>query len=372
MRFLFVLEALEIGGAERQALHLAEYLRAQHGAYVEFWGFDKPGKLSEICQSKSIPWRVIPYVDTSSRFRHLLGVLGFIRELRKGRFDVLVPYTTTPNLYCGISWRFSGARLCVWNQRDLFPLQTGNPLVRIAPRCVPHFIANSLPVATFLKEHLKIPPTKIHTIPNGVALPPPVHTRPQWRERLGMDPSAMAACMVANLHRAKDHETLISAWNAVAKHFKSLQQEIPILVLAGRKDPHSIILSALAEKLGVAPHIRLPGGVDDISGLLSAVDVGVFSSKAEGCPNGILECMASGLSVAATDLPEIRGILPPEQHPFLSPRGDSATLAKNIIALLSDPDRRSSLGTVNQQSASEKFSVERMCRDTSAILREAR
>ena len=50
--------------------------------------------------------------------RDFIEVVRFSRRIREAAPDVLLPYTWFPNVLCGLVWRFTGARVCVWNQRD--------------------------------------------------------------------------------------------------------------------------------------------------------------------------------------------------------------------------------------------------------------
>lgn len=116
--------------------------------------------------------------------------------------------------------------------------------------------------------------------------------------------------------------------------------------------------------------IRFPGQVDDVPGLLAASDMAVFSSKAEGCPNAILECMASGLAVVATDIPGIREAVG-EDYEWLAPAGDAGTLARRVLALIGDPAARRAAADGLKQRAERIFGVQQMADRTAAILAAA-
>jgi glycosyltransferase involved in cell wall biosynthesis len=74
--------------------------------------------------------------------------------------------------------------------------------------------------------------------------------------------------------------------------------------------------------------------------------------------------MASGLPVAATDVGDVRAMLPEEQAPFLVPvdgAGTAAALGGRIAALASDPRTRRRLGALNRRRAEERFAFGAMC-----------
>jgi len=166
-RIIFVLFNLELGGAERQALILAHHLVQHEKAKVEVWGFNKTGPVAQICDQLGLPWRIVPFplksgsfarkklpqerkgakknqqnqqedfgdsISPPSGFRgrffaplrlggrllapSLVGLVRLALSLRRARPDVLLPYTFVPNVVCGLIWKWTGARACVWNQRD--------------------------------------------------------------------------------------------------------------------------------------------------------------------------------------------------------------------------------------------------------------
>ncbi|HEX7294582.1 MAG TPA: glycosyltransferase, partial [Pyrinomonadaceae bacterium] len=174
-------------------------------------------------------------------------------------------------------------------------------------------------------------------------------------ERLEIDETSFVACMVANLHAKKDHATLLKAWNIVVDHMHNA-----VLVLAGRHYGAYESLVSLTHELGIAGSVRFAGQVTDVAGLLSAVDLGVFSSRSEGCPNGVLECMAAGLAIVGTDIEGIRetGIQ------FLAPPADAERFAQIVLKLAADPHLRATIGAANQSRIKERYNAQRMCEDT--------
>ena len=349
-RVVFVLGNLELGGAERQALILARYLVEHEQADVEVWGFNRSGPVADICEQHGIKSRVVASSEQ----------LKFAQLLREARPDILLPYTLIPNVVCGLVWQQTGARLCIWNQRDegIFDFDTKRQ--HRAAQQTPLFISNSQAGARYLIEKLNVDPAKVYVIPNGIEVAPPQSDRRAWRERLEIDEMSFVACMVANLHANKDHATLLKAWNTVVDH-----KHNAVLVLAGRQYGAYESLVELTNELGIAGNVRFAGHVSDVAGLLSAVDLGVFSSRSEGCPNGVLECMAAGLAIVGTDIEGIRetGIQ------FLAPPADAERFAQIVLELAGNPDSRATIGAANQSKIKERYNAERMCEETIALLK---
>lgn len=354
----FVLGTLHIGGAERQAFKLACRLRDQ-GATVSFWGFNTPGPLSNWCDAEKIPWRLLQAPWPQFSRHYFLWLLRFARMLRSDRADMLLPFTAAPNIACSLVWRFAGARSCVWNQRDEGRHLPDNLMTRMALRQASMFISNSTHAAEFLANNFKIPSKKQRVIFNAITLPEPAQGREAWRLKLGALPDTIVACMPANLTEFKDHVTLLDAWKIVVEESRATGAP-PLLALAGRPGKTAEALRAQARDLDIEHNVKFLGVVEDISGLLHAADLGVFSSITEGSPNGVLECMAAGLAVAATDIPGIREAVGTEGAERLVPQKDAAAMAQAILHLMREQEQRKELGRNLQQRAQSEFAPEKI------------
>jgi glycosyltransferase involved in cell wall biosynthesis len=366
-RIVFVLGNLELGGAERQALILARYLSEHEQAVVQVWGFNKTGPVAAMCEQHGLPWRVIEFPFTGPRLKQIRSLIRVCSALRKTKPDLLLPYTFGPNIVCGLIWRWTGARACVWNQRDEGIVPYASSVARWAAKRTPRFISNSLGGARFLIEKLGVDETKVTVIRNGIETGTPQLDRRAWRERLAVDDCSFVACMVANLHVLKDHVTLLHAWRKVVTEFENNGRS-PLLVLAGRHDGAYESLRALAANLKLDGTVRFAGHVSDVSGLLGAADVSVFSSRSEGCPNGVLESMAAGLPVAGTDIEGIREVVGPNGRQFLTPAGDADSLADVLLKLARDPELCARNGAENRARIHECYDSLRMCKETVSVL----
>lgn len=365
-RVLIVVPSLNLlGGAERQALLLARLLQ-ESGAAVEVWGKDQPGEVAASCARNGIPAR---HVELNLRVRWLrlwLNLRRFGKLVGAGKFDWIVPYTTGPNIFAAMTWQRAGAKACIWNQRDEGQRLGIKPVDFKAARSVPILVSNSAHAAQMLVERLGVEPGRTRVIHNGVQMAPPQRSAEAWRQELGVAAGAPLCVMLANLTPRKDHATLVRAWRTVT-------EQVPgaTLVLAGDQGEAAPAIRALASELGLDGSLRFPGAVADVAGLVSAASIGVFSSRLEGCPNGVLECMAAGLAVAGTDIPGIREALGDEGAAHLAPPGDDLGLGVRIVNLLRSPDLRQAEGRRNRRRIDTEFSPARMAAQTVAALKEA-
>ena len=358
-KILFLLPGLEMGGSERQAMILAEHLAFQHGANIEIWGVSGRGLVARECQRLGFPTKVLGFSWPGRGMDRLLALAALTRKLRMARPDIILPYTLLPSIACGCVWRFTGAKGCFWNQRDISGYRLGAFWERLAIRNVSGFIANGQHVGGYLQQTFAVPAKRINIILNGVYINAPQRDRDDWRRDLDCGDTDLMVVMVANLHRHKDHATLLSAWRIVLNGLVD-QESSAVLVLAGLKGESFSELTALVDRLDIAASVRFPGQIDDISGLLEAADIGVFSSRTEGSPNGLLEYMAAGLPVVATDIPAVREAIGEDFAEVLSPIGDAQTLAKNLLTLAKSVGIRAQQGARNRQRVLTNFSTNEM------------
>lgn len=102
-------------------------------------------------------------------------------------------------------------------------------------------------------------------------------------------------------------------------------------------------LRARAERLGVAGRVRFAGFTRDVAGALAAFDVVAFPSLWEGTPLTAFEALAAGRPIVATDADGLSDILHDGRDAVIVPKRDAGALARAIVALLRDPDRRAEL-----------------------------
>jgi glycosyltransferase involved in cell wall biosynthesis len=123
-------------------------------------------------------------------------------------------------------------------------------------------------------------------------------------------------------------------------------------------------LRSQAEQLGIEKDVFFIGRCDNVASLLFVSDVGVLSSKAEGFANAILEYMAAGLPVVATDVGGVREAIKEAETGYVVPSGDDERMAERIIELLGSPERARAMGERGKSIVAEKFSCDRHLQNT--------
>ncbi len=142
--------------------------------------------------------------------------------------------------------------------------------------------------------------------------------------------------MVARLDPIKDHGTLLRAFAAAQQPGWQLQ-----LVGEGSERPR---LEELALELGLDPTTLFIGRRADIPELLGQADLFAFSTtEAEGFGIALIEAMAAGLPIVASDVPACREVLLEGEAGELLPRGDVSAWTLMLARLLSSPQERMAL-----------------------------
>jgi glycosyltransferase involved in cell wall biosynthesis len=257
---------------------------------------------------------------------------------------------------------------CIWNQRLVLDHYISLRCQRVAARRASCLIANAQHAAQSLIDQFGVDPQRVHVVRNGIdlgRLGSPGGT--DWRERLGIAAGAFVACKLARMSFQKDHATVLRAWRKVVDVLAA-DGPAPVLLLAGRSVDSVDAAKALAYDLELGRQVRFLGHVEDVVGLLKTADLGVFATWAEGCPNGVLECMAAGLAVAATDNPGVREAMGPGNERYIVPQSDAEALAELVVDLARRSDERHRVGLANKKWVTEQFSYTGMCEATVRLM----
>ena len=352
------------GGCERQAFLLARELIHRHGLNAEVWALKFPGEYSSEFEAAGIKTKTLHFQHP--RYGWVQHSWPVLRELRKSRVDILLPFTTWPNVVAGLTYRLAGVRLCIWGERHAGGERIPG-VERAAVTQYRRFVANSTAGVEFLANVMRVKREYLSFVPNGVEFPK-IAPGTDWRAKLGLKPEQLLVVKVANVTNFKDHATLLRAWKIVQDEWQDGKR--PVLALAGylTEDAYPEC-ERITREAGLESTVRFLGGITDVPALLNACDMAAFSSRNEGMPNGVLECMAAGKAVVASDLPGIRDALGADANGVLVPRGDAGKFARRLIDVLRNNEKRAALGTANGVRIRTEFSVERMVERHLQIIR---
>jgi glycosyltransferase involved in cell wall biosynthesis len=167
---------------------------------------------------------------------------------------------------------------------------------------------------------------------------------------------------VARQEYQKGHRHLVAALPAVVERHPSVQ-----LLVAGRTGTETAALERLVTATGVPSHVRFCGHVPGVGDFLATGDVFVFPSLYEGMPGAVIEAMAMGLPIVASDIPSVRGVVEPGTNALLVDPSDHDALARAINALLDDPERRHAFGQASRRIYEARFRLDASVRGMFAL-----
>lgn len=176
------------------------------------------------------------------------------------------------------------------------------------------------------------------------------------RRELGIPAGAKVVGIIALLEEHKDHRTLFEALRLA----KPRLGEARLLVIGD--GPLRDELPRLAETMGLRGAVLFLGFRRDTPELLSLMDVFVLPSHWEGLPRSILEAMAVGKPVVATDIRGCREEVVDGITGRLFPVGDARALADALAGILMDPDKARAMGEAGRGRAEELFDEEAVFR----------
>ena len=246
--------------------------------------------------------------------------------------------------------------------RDVFDLEGKsrkyNLLRKLIRPLVGRYITVSKDLERWLHSTVGVPGDRITQIYNGVD-PTLFHPGSSGHRPGRLMPAGFLAAdslvvgTVGRLAAVKDQAALVRAFAEVVKRMPDAR-----LVIAG-DGPMRKELEALVEQLGLPGRVWITGDRDDIPDILRLLDIFVLPSLGEGISNTILEAMATGLPIVATDVGGNRELVEEGCNGRLVPVGDPARLAEAIFDLMQSAETRVAMGQSSLERVSQQFDWDR-------------
>lgn len=356
VRVLLLTDELEIGGTQRQIVHLACGLdRGRFDVTVLY--FRNPSAYVDTLRAHGVTVRRVD--------KHRAVDPAFVRALRRelvdGRFDVmhcfafsgelwgavaraLLPASRRPRLIGSVRGTYEWYRPWQW----LAKRWVGGQCERV--------IANSRMGAAHAEAAMGWTAGRIEVVYNGVSFPPQasaVDTSALRRALLGGADGPLLL-FVGRLVDHKDLPTLV-------RGFARLVAVRPAVRLAIAGDgPQREALRSWLREAAVEPQVRLLGERTDVPALLQAADALVLPSLREGLSNVILEAMAAARAVVASRAGGNPELVVDGRTGCLFDVGDDAALAAALVRLVDDPALRGRLGDAGRERARSVFGLDAM------------
>jgi L-malate glycosyltransferase len=272
--------------------------------------------------------------------------------LSRTRVDLLHTHDTHAGVLGLLAARIARVGCLVHTAHDLSgatPKQLA--AMRLGARSFDRLVAVSLATAARLGETLRIPKSGIRVIRNGIDLERtrPLGAREASRRELGLSEEELVIGSVGALRPVKNHGLLLEA-AALLRRAGS-----PAKVLLAGTGPEEVQLRERARALEVS--LLLPGRQREIARTLAALDLFVLPSLEEGCSLTLMEAMACGLAVVASNVGGNPELVKDEQNGLLFETGSADGLAAALSRLARDPALRQTLGQNARGHAAASFGL---------------
>ena len=288
-----------------------------------------------------------------------LSRAGRVRQiaslLRSEKMQIVHGWDLHTNAYAAVAGRLAGIPWRLGSMRLNYELLADHKFVRwIGYRGLDFLIANSARAADQVRR-LRLTRAPVRVVPNGVHIPPQVSQaeRSRLKLELGFSDAHHLIGSIGRMDSNKNHAMLLQIFAALIEKWPALR-----LVIIG-DGPLKSQLAAMAEQLGVAQKICLPGSIPRAARYLQTMEVFCLTSHTEGMPNVVMEAAAAGVPVVSTTCGGSVELIECGVTGFLVSPKDAAHMAKHVDLLLANAEQRRSMGQAGREKMCRAFSVKR-------------
>jgi len=350
LKVTLLIATLERSGAAKQATLLAQGLQRQE-TDVEVVALDRGGPLADELETAGFPVTVI-----RRRGRFDLGAWRRLRRhLATRQPDVIQSWGFAPNAYARIAASPHCSRVIVTERSVDAGRRAWQHWIdrRLAKRTA-CLVVNARCVAEFYRD-AGFPEDRITVIADGVEIP--VKREPDRHQRasdVGVPDDARLVVSAGHLAPQQRFESLL--WGA-----QVLRQADPraYLIIIGDGSDRAK-LEQYARDVESAQHVRFLGERDDVPHILSQCDVFWAGSAVEGVSHLLLEAMAAGVPIVASNTASHREFVTHNREGYLVNLDDGVGFAQYTIKLFDNPTLRQQLGDAGRERMMREFTVEQM------------
>ena len=346
--YLIILPSLTLGGCETQGLFYARIIANSRVGTPIFVNLGREGELVPLLEFYGFKYFTVnssPFYQ-SDRFQKIFILLKLSLLLRKYQPKHIIAQSYWPNLFSGVVWRFTGAKRFFWIQGSVDSELGMTIWEKIAKIFRPTYLSNSMASWEFIKKRHDLK-SNSPIIYNALDIP---ELHPKEKKE------CLQLIMVANFFPEKDFETLLRAFSKTLETYPNC-----MLNLVGKSPGNDLKMNrmkALAFDLKLGRKVIFHGPVKDVSELFRSADIGILSTFSEGLSNSLLEYMAYGLPIVATNIAPNKEALGENNFRWLFTPKDVVKLTALLSELCSDESLRKEIGKKNRERAIELFSFE--------------
>ena len=354
-RLLHITHDLQIGGLQQVIVNLCKYTDTSQFD-ISVLCLRERGVYTKDVEKLGIPVFLLPQKKNGIDYFSFLKVSQFIR---REKIDIIHTHNTQP-LIDGVIGALLDRRVKTIIHTDHARSFPDKKRYMFAEWLISHFVTKMVGVSEHTSKNLskyeKIAPEKIATIYNGVD-PKPYSVslnRKRYLKKLGIDTNGPVIGLGVRLSEQKGITYLLKAAPLIIEAFPRVS-----IVIAGEGDLETD-LKKESRDLGINKNIFFLGPRLDIPLLIKALDLYVLPSLWEGLPMVLLEAMAAGCPIIATNVGGNSIAIQDKVNGFLVAPADPVALANSIITLLNDPTLMNKYAQSSLDIFKKKFSAEMM------------
>jgi glycosyltransferase involved in cell wall biosynthesis len=350
VKVLQLLSNPAVGGTETFVVGLVPRLN-QLGLDVQITNlWDGGGEVGRLCRERNIPFKALN--GGTRRFRASAPLI-LRKFLRERQFDIVTVYGLRAAVLLRLVTRFGPRVIRVTGVRSLDKWRRWYHVWpdRLTERKSDYCVGVSRSVCRRRVEREKS--ARVLFIPNGIDTEYFRFDREVWpnREALRLPPGRLCVT-VANFQAVKGHAFQLK----VIERLKPLPEDVHFVWVGTGEEEQMLRRRAAAS--GLADRIIFYGHVDDVRPVLAHCSLFFLSSKDEGMPRALMEGMAIGLPVLATDVAGNKEVVRDSADGLVIPYGDVESASAALGRLLDDAALRQRFGTSAAQRIRDEFSFD--------------
>ncbi len=347
LRVMLLSTDLEKGGLPLRLANLAHHLKAA-GIKPVVGCLAPRGPLHASLESDGIE----TFACDASGALDASCLVRFVRQLRRIDPDLIHASLFHANLAARLCGRLDRPRPIL---TSTVTIEIERPLHRwleaLTSGSSDWHVANSRAVEDHIQTDLGFAPERVEVIPNGIDLDRIDQRQPARRSEFGIDENVPLIIWAGRMDPVKNLKTFVDVMGRIRQ-----QHELRALLLGdGPQRPH---IETYVIKKGLRDVIAMPGWSDGVAAWLKTADILLLPSRTEGCPNVILEAMACGCAVVASNVPGCAELIQPGRTGELCAADDVDGFTQRVLRLLVDPDRRHRIAEQARSNVARRHDIQ--------------
>ena len=357
---LYLITSTNVGGTEKALLELIRHIdRKEFKVYV--CSVKKPGTFAKALADKADGFFSLKLSEgggVAAIGNFIPAVLRLIKLIRAVSPSILHCFLFRANILGRIAGRIARVPIIISSVRVIEAPRAKHLIDRLTAPLTTHYLAVSQAARNHTIQHAKISPSKIVTIYNGIKCNGEYTEKPIWRSMLSLSPRDVLLGLVGRFHKQKGHIVLLKALPFI------LAQAPHTHVLFCGEGREEARLKVMVQDLGLTGHVHFVGLIENAYQMLSQIDIVVVPSLWEGMPNVVLEAMAAGRPVVASNVAGMDEVVVDGKTGLLCNPGDPHALADALLKLIKDSSLMKHLGRSGYELVRQRFQISTMVGQT--------